>query len=304
MKTDVYYHILENGLDFLLHSLRPPIDLDEDAESDVLPKFLVLNLAAATELILKSRLCKEHWSLIFQNPDKASVDCLHSGEFCSATFDTCVVRLERICGVEFRGCDRHVLGELRARRNCYQHLRTLPNPNSGWDTVMPLCGKVLGFLLDFLDRRFESGDFTAGANEALSELRQRLSKFHELRENRLAQLKSQLQPLVSASQVERCLACGERTLELKPIVKCLFCNWSATAVEAARAQSEEEEARRKESLYQQSLFPLPPLPYVSIRQCERCGVEAMISRSSDDAGRSVKSSRCYACGASAGGSTA
>lgn len=294
MESHVYQEILENGLDFLLHSLRPPVDREEDADSDVLPKYLVLNLAAATELILKARLCKEHWSLIFQNPDKASADCLRSGEFCSATFDTCVIRLERICGVAFSTVARDVLRELRARRNCYQHLRTLPDPRA----ATPLAGKVLDFLLDFLDRTFKSDDLTATAHEALRELRPRLAEFHDLRDARLTQLKSQLQSLLKAGRLERCLACGERALELNPTVKCLFCNWSVPAAEAAVAQSAEDEARRKESLYQQSLFPMPPLPFVCVRQCERCEAAAAVSRSPEEEGTVIQSWKCYACGAS------
>jgi hypothetical protein len=116
MGNDFYSHILANGLDFLLYSLRPPIDLDEAAESEVLPKYLVLNLAAAPGLILEARLCKKDWFLIFQNLDKASADFLNSGEFCSVTLDTCVGRLERNGGVALRAPERKVRRELRARR--------------------------------------------------------------------------------------------------------------------------------------------------------------------------------------------
>jgi hypothetical protein len=296
MRNSVHQEILENGLDFLLHSLRPPVDLDEYADAEILPKYLVLNLAAATELILKARLCKEHWSLIFQNPDKASADCLRSGEFCSVTFDTCVIRLERICGVTFSTSAREVLRDLRARRNCYQHLRIAPDPRA----ATPLAGKVLHFLLGFLDTSLESDDFTSPSHEALRELRPRLGEFHDLRETRLAQLKVQIQSLLQAGRLERCVACGERTLELNPTVKCLFCNWSVPAAEAAATQAAEEEARRKESLYQRSLFPMPPLPYVRVRQCERCGAVAAVCRSPEEAGMALTSSKCYACGASNG----
>jgi hypothetical protein len=294
MESSVHQEILENGLDFLLHSLRPPVDLDEDAGAEILPKYLVLNLAAATELILKARLCKEHWSLIFQNPDKASADCLHSGEFCSANFDTCVIRLERISGVTFPTAGREALRELRARRNCYQHLHSQPDPKA----VTPLAGKVLHFLLEFLDTSFESDDFTSTSHEALGELRPRLADFNDLRETRLGTLKSRLQSLSDVGRLERCVVCGEQTLDLNPTVKCLFCNWSVSAAEAAGAQAAEEEARRKESLYQQTLFPMPPLPYVQVRQCERCGAGTAVSRSSEEGGAVLGSWKCYSCGAS------
>ncbi|MDC0994002.1 hypothetical protein OAR16_00150 [bacterium] len=296
MDNDIYRYILENGLDFLLHTIHPPLQFEEDVGPGVLPKYLVLNLASATELIFKARLCKEHWSLIFQNPDKASVDCLHSGAFCSVSFDTCVVRLDRICGVSFRDQDRTLLEKMRKRRNCYQHYYVLSNSI----TKEYFVEEVLDFVLDFLERNFEENDFTVLANEALSDLRPLLTQFHRLKETRLKKLNSQLRSLFDEGRIERCPVCGEEALELNQVVKCHFCNWSASAVEAAHAQLEEEEGERKKMLFQTALFTSSPLPFVAINQCERCGVHAVVLRSSDEEGQIIESWKCYACGASNG----
>jgi hypothetical protein len=47
----IHRDILNNALDFLLHSLRPPVADSTEETGDILPKYLVLNLSAAVELI-------------------------------------------------------------------------------------------------------------------------------------------------------------------------------------------------------------------------------------------------------------
>ena len=76
-----YKCILENAIDFLVHSVIPPMDIDRKLEAEVNGKYTVLNLSAAVELFIKARLCKEHRSLIFSNSDNASKDAFYSGRF-------------------------------------------------------------------------------------------------------------------------------------------------------------------------------------------------------------------------------
>lgn len=58
MYDTAHRDILNNALDYLLHSLRAPVDEPNEEAKDILPKYLILNLVAATELVLKARLCK------------------------------------------------------------------------------------------------------------------------------------------------------------------------------------------------------------------------------------------------------
>jgi hypothetical protein len=146
--------ILSNALDFLLHSLRPPVADSEEEPGDILPKYLVLNLAAAVELIFKARLCKAHWSLIFQKLDKVSREALQAGDFCSVTFDDCVERLTRICGISFSASVREVLRKRRSQRNIYQHLRFETPPQA----KLLFAAQCLDLVLDHLETWFDPDD--------------------------------------------------------------------------------------------------------------------------------------------------
>ena len=289
--TNTHREILENGLDFLLHAVRPPTDYDDESEASVLPKYAVLNLAAACELILKARLCKEHWSLIFQNPDKATLAGLRSGEFVSVNFEKSLSRLRRDCGVELSRDTRDVLSELRNRRNLYQHFRTdVDRP-----VITSVAARVLATLVDHLEEWFDESDFTAQASDVLSALRARLVDFHGLREARLALIEEDIETIKMQDHAEHCLICGESALALGDPVKCLFCHWTTSAKLAATSQAEREEAARQLRLHQLSLFPEPPLPWVVVCFCQVCGAEACVTRTFDEEGRTLVSSRCYAC---------
>jgi len=50
-------------------------------------KYAVLHLFAGIELVLKERLRREHWSLIFEKTDKANKLSLDKGDFVSVNFN-------------------------------------------------------------------------------------------------------------------------------------------------------------------------------------------------------------------------
>ena len=292
----MYKDILYNGLDFLLHSLTPLDDIDDidevDAEFvDTLPKYLILNVIAATELILKARLYKEHWALIFQTVDKASVELRDSGDFSSVNFDTCISRLEKIAGVYLDAESRKSLYELRRRRNSFEHLRIPPKLHA----VGPLVGRCLDIIIAIVDSWFEPGDFNDEANRIVELLRPRRSTFHALREHRLNRLANQLEQV---EHLARCPICGEYTLELNPVDICLFCGWSEQATKVAEMVAAYEESQRKNRLFQPTLFPdlCPPLPYAHVACCQECGVNSLLVRSQDEAGNKIVSFICFSCG--------
>lgn len=300
MPDSVHRDILNNALDYLLHSLRAPVDEPDEEAKDILPKYLVLNLVAGIELVFKARLCKKDWSLIFQNREKATLETLRSGDFCSATFDACVERLNRECGIPFGTQTRDSLRALRARRNCYQHLRLTPEP----EAVAPLAARCLDLILDLLESLFDESDFDDNGKEALDAIRTRLSDFSSLRQQRLARLAGKLKDLLDAGRVARCIVCGEHSLELSSINKCLFCCWEASAQEVANAVAAEEEGHRIAAIHQQFLFPMPPFPYVRVKSCEECSCTAVVARTSDEVGSQFVSSVCYACGSRRGSDAA
>lgn len=67
-RETITFGLLENGLDFVKSAVNYLVGYRE--KSDL--KYGILHLSAGIELILKYRLSKEHWSLVFQNFDKVS----------------------------------------------------------------------------------------------------------------------------------------------------------------------------------------------------------------------------------------
>ena len=75
-------NLLDNALDSLL-SAAEAVQRNEGPRS---LKEAVLHLGNGIELLVKARLAREHWSLIFSNTDQASYDKLTDAEFTSVDF--------------------------------------------------------------------------------------------------------------------------------------------------------------------------------------------------------------------------
>ncbi|MDQ0604807.1 hypothetical protein QF037_009152 [Streptomyces canus] len=70
--------------------------------------YAVLHLQAAAEVLLKARLLREHWSLVFKNPGQASEHRFLDGDFESCGIDATVRRLRQIVGLRSDGRIRPV----------------------------------------------------------------------------------------------------------------------------------------------------------------------------------------------------
>jgi hypothetical protein len=79
---------VQNGLDYP----QSVIEHLQDSPGPRELKYAVLHLQAATEVLLKVRLIREHWSLVFKNPDKASRASFYSGEFQSINLEESLAR--------------------------------------------------------------------------------------------------------------------------------------------------------------------------------------------------------------------
>ena len=300
--SSIYKNILYNGLDFLLHSLREiAITTDEENEDlvNTLPKYLVRDLVAATELVLKARLCKEHWSLIFQSIEKASLEALNTGGFSSVNFDTCIKRLEKIASVSLSRDSLIVFDKLRTQRNLYEHFRLMQDMYA----IVPLAAQCLDTILDMMATWFDPSDFDIDTSRIREALRPRLSEFVELRQHRLQRLSEQLERLRTDNHLTKCPTCGENTLKIDPTNKCLFCHWAEEASKTVSIVVEYEEQLREKYKFQMTLFPRPPLPYVSAVYCPKCGVKSFLVRSKDRNGIEIASAICYSCGHSIGASS-
>ncbi len=108
--------LLANGLDFLVSAAEFASRDDERSW-----KYAVLHLWYGLELLLKARLEREHWSLLFSNIDHADRLKLISGDFLSVDSNQAYKRLKQICDIEIDPSDWKHLIALRNRSNRIRH---------------------------------------------------------------------------------------------------------------------------------------------------------------------------------------
>lgn len=83
-------NLINNGFDFLEKAI------DQFQKE---PKFSVINFCIATELFLKARLMKEHWSLVVA--DKPNIDSFRKGDFKSINFKDIIPKIKAVTGEAF-----------------------------------------------------------------------------------------------------------------------------------------------------------------------------------------------------------
>ncbi|MCX4458514.1 hypothetical protein OOK58_42130 [Streptomyces sp. NBC_01728] len=137
---------VRNGIDYLSSVVEY---LDENV-SPVGPrnlKYAVLHLQAAAEVLLKARLLREHWSLVFKDLGKATREKFEKGDFESCTTGDAVKRLRNIAGVTIHPKESDALDALAKDRNALQHFGLTHNAGA----VEARAGEVLDFLMRFLE---------------------------------------------------------------------------------------------------------------------------------------------------------
>ena len=300
IEKKVYCDILQNGIDFLWHSLVPPsVSSHYQAENygvdvePVLLKYRLLHLAAAIELILKARLGKEHWALIFSKVDQASISALKTGAFRSVNFNACVKRLGGISELSFPSPTLEIFKTVREQRNRVMHYRHEKDDDSYIRDLTALC---INEVVDLLDAWFCAEDYLPEGRETLKNLRPLLAQYSKIREERLKALENKIKNLANQNQIGKCPICGEETLELACINNCLFCGWKEEANVVASMEVQRLEQEREYRKIQLSLFEMPPVPYAMVKKCKKCGDEALVEISSDEARKEIISLKCYSCG--------
>ena len=101
------------------------------------------------ELVLKDRLRREDWKLIFVQPEDAIEEKLKSGNFKSVNLYQCLDRLEEHCPVDLP--DRDLLTSFKNRRNPIEHF----GANDTKEALEAASAIALASLLDFISQAFE-----------------------------------------------------------------------------------------------------------------------------------------------------
>ncbi len=207
--------LLSNAHDFILSAVEQANSTENNKW-----KYAILNLAAGIELALKAKLAIEHWSLLFDKVDNASIEKLKSGDFNSANFATSIGRLEKISKVCLSKTLKDNFENTRIIRNRLIHFHLNLNERNVKSVVTAGANSFIEFYDEFLVNT-DIGDKTLGHN-----LSKRLLKLKEFVSARITSLKSQLE----ISNRPRtwyffeCPSClQDATVLTKHKAKCLFC---------------------------------------------------------------------------------
>ena len=216
VKPHLKMNLIENAFDYLLSAEKYANDRSVGSR-----KYGILHLVNGIELLLKARLQKEHWSILFSDIDRASADKFNTGDFVSVDFGTAINRLEEICGVKIDANDREKLGQLRILRNRIQHFAFSLEQK----TLLSLLGYGFSFSIRFARSELESL-LDKNSKESLQNISVALSRFEEFYKNRIADITPELR---IAKTLRGCPHCWAEALVLgNGSPKCLFCGYSDT----------------------------------------------------------------------------
>jgi len=222
---------LPNGLDYLesvVEHLR-----GEPNQRDL--KYAILHLQAATEVLLKVRLMREHWALIFKNADQANLSTLSSGDFQSIGLKETISRLKGIAGVDLPTVHRNGFFRLADERNKLQHYGL----DSGSQSIESLVGLVLDGLLCFIRDRLRPDAAThelAVLDETQELIQEELKRIDVLVQAIWDRITPELE---KRDPVVFCPDCHQPALVLDDPLRCHFCEHVWTPEEAASAYASE-----------------------------------------------------------------
>lgn len=91
------------------------------SEIDSEPRKAVINFCNGVELLFKSFIFEEHWSLIAEKPRQITIDNFKIGNFKSISFDSCLDILRNISSITFTKDELSSIKNIQKHRNCLVH---------------------------------------------------------------------------------------------------------------------------------------------------------------------------------------
>ncbi|CAM5576459.1 putative protein OS=Streptomyces aurantiogriseus OX=66870 GN=GCM10010251_58750 PE=4 SV=1 [Streptomyces aurantiogriseus] len=219
-RHELHFPPLRNGADYLV-SVVDHLTKDEVGPRDL--KYAVLHLQAAIEVLLKERLSREHWTLVFSDPGQASFRRFHEGDFESCTTKQAVQRLRSIVGCDITDDERSALIALAADRNALQHYGLTQNAHA----VEARAGRVLDFLYRFIHTELINPTIGTPDERLSYELNYVITGVRSIDafvKQRMRRLRGDLKG--HEPRTIDCPSCGQNALVLaasQPRHRCFFC---------------------------------------------------------------------------------
>ncbi|MGW8485185.1 hypothetical protein [Streptomyces sp. NPDC055886] len=289
-RPDVSYTPVSNGLDYLVSVFQHLTEGATPPSARDL-KYTVLHLQAATEVLLKARLAREHFSLVFADPTQATYDAWQKGDFKSCGTLDAFDRLRNIARLTIEEDDRKRIKELSDHRNALQHYGLTHNAYA----IEARAARVLDFLITFIHRHLIPGLEPAEAHRVerhMDSFRLQLKGIETLVKQRMNDLRSELAEL--ADVTVKCPDCEQWAMiadgrDEGPT--CLFCHqvWPEDPRSAAANYAWIVLGVDEHSSFQDGGDP----PVV---ECPDCGVCALVTEAVTEAGRPGATPLCFSCG--------
>jgi hypothetical protein len=199
-----------------LESLSSAVELlGHPSPTDRSTRQAIVFLAIGSELLLKSRLLDEHWSLVFDKIEAANIQDLEDGEFKSVSPEQCIQRLAGSCQVKLRPRAEEAFKSLWKYRNKVVHFAVRTPP----DSIRARAFAVLSELADFI-----SAECTLLESDValMRSVTAGLASMKEYVTKRTMAIKAELGALQDGGYY--CPSCGQRAVDLADSLRCLFCH--------------------------------------------------------------------------------
>ena len=217
--------LLANGLDFILSAAeRAVIGAPRDL------KYAMLYLVDGMELLIKAKLEQEHWTLLFDQVDKASREKLRSGDFKSVDFGQAYRRLRDIVGVEVDAPVWKHLNDLRTLRNRTRHY----NIDFELDQARSLLAECLHFCHIFCNEQFPHLADECQEKQLLEQIWKHLVQSKEFVDARM----QAIAPDLKGSFAWECPSCWQKAVIVDADdTSCKFCGMQPDATILAEHNS-------------------------------------------------------------------
>lgn len=219
-------NLLDNALDFLL-SAAEAVRRNEGPRS---LKEAVVHLGNGVELLVKARLAREDWALIFSCIDQANYDKLSKGEFKSVDYWKAIVRLKKKVGVPI---DERVSSRLKVLRNLRNRLTHF---TVTLDSVQAksLVATAMNFSVEFCEQQNMA---SPKATSKISEIHDNLTVLREFVDDRMKSILKESSDVLTWE----CPECWQEALVSDGgEADCKFCKRKIDLQELASSHSEGE----------------------------------------------------------------
>ena len=211
--------LLENGLCFLLQSIEQlKCSKNNKSNNERELKYSVLHLFSGIFLILKEKLRREHWSLLFADVNKANEQSLKSGDFCGVSFVDCQNRLSKIVSVSFTNKHKQTLNLLRKKRNKIEHFFE-PESLVSFKSIL---AHGLDFSIEFIAKHLSS-NLEDNEKQNIEKIREECFNLRKFVEEKMKEIKPKLG---KQEVVLNCYECNNMSIvpnKDTEKMECLFC---------------------------------------------------------------------------------